>query len=94
MKARSPRSSISSPFICNLWAEHRDITVKSFRHLAANISKQMTVVEPAIHSAPVNLSPVRYFPPISVTPWTLASPVLYLNVFAVGGIYESENRNE
>ena len=44
------------------------------------MSKQMTVVGPAIHSAPANLSPVRYFPPISVTPWTLASLVLPLTV--------------
>jgi hypothetical protein len=54
----------------------------------------MAGAAPAIHSAPVNLLPVRYFPPTSVTPWTLATFVLNANVFALGGIYESENRNE
>jgi hypothetical protein len=44
--------------------------------------------------APVNLPPVRYFPPTSVTAWTLATLVLVANVLVLGGIYESENRND
>ena len=48
----------------------------------------------AVHLAPVNLPPVRYFPPISGAPWTLATRVLEADVFALGGMYESENRDE
>ena len=40
-------------------------TVKSCRHLATDMSKQMTVAAPAIHSAPVNLSLVRHFSNLS-----------------------------
>jgi hypothetical protein len=37
----------------------------------------------AIHLAAVNLPPVRYFPPISGAPWTLATPVLKASVPAL-----------
>ena len=69
-------------------------SVKCSRQWANYISKQMAVAALTIHSAPAKVPAVKHFPATSGTPSTLATPVLKANVFAVGGTYESENRNE
>ena len=58
------------------------------------MSKQLTVAAHRDSLGAGQPPSGQVLPPTSGTPWTLATPVLLVNVLALGGSYESENRNE